>query len=87
MIHHASPTPSDARAHALRPAAAPRPPQIEGKDRHAVEAAGQFLGLEGSFIPRSYIEQARGRRETAAAGPLHASPPAPLHARRVRCAD
>lgn len=33
--------------------------QIQGKERAAVEAAGKALGLEGTYIPKSYIEQAR----------------------------
>ena len=32
--------------------------QIEGRDRGEVEAAGEALGLGGSYVPRSYIEQA-----------------------------
>lgn len=35
--------------------------QIEGRDRHVVEAAGAFLGLGGTYCPRSYIEQVPGR--------------------------
>jgi adenylate cyclase class IV len=31
--------------------------QIQGKDRNAVAAAGRALGLEGTYIARSYIEQ------------------------------
>ena len=30
--------------------------QVQGRDRGAVEAAGRSLGLEGSYIPHSYIE-------------------------------
>lgn len=30
--------------------------QVQGKDRAAVAAAGAALGLEGSYLPRSYIE-------------------------------
>lgn len=30
--------------------------QIQGKDREAVGAAGKALGLEGTYIPHSYIE-------------------------------
>lgn len=33
--------------------------QIQGKARAAVEAAGRALGLEGTYIPKSYIEQVR----------------------------
>lgn len=33
--------------------------QIQGKDRNAVAAAGRALGLEGTYIARSYIEQVR----------------------------
>ncbi len=31
--------------------------QILGRDRDRVAALGRELGLEGSYIPRSYIEQ------------------------------
>ena len=31
--------------------------QIQGKDRKQVAAAGKALGLEGTYIARSYIEQ------------------------------
>jgi uridine kinase/adenylate cyclase class IV len=30
--------------------------QVQGKDRAAVDAAGKALGLEGFYLPRSYIE-------------------------------
>jgi hypothetical protein len=30
--------------------------QVQGKDRGQVEEAGQRLGLEGTYIPHSYIE-------------------------------
>lgn len=30
--------------------------QVQGKDRGVVEAAGAALGLEGTYIPHSYIE-------------------------------
>ena len=30
--------------------------QVQGKDRAEVEAAGRALGLEGTYIPHSYIE-------------------------------
>ena len=33
--------------------------QIQGKDRKQVEAAGKALGLDGTYIARSYIEQVR----------------------------
>ena len=33
--------------------------QIQGKDRKQVAAAGKALGLEGTYIARSYIEQVR----------------------------
>ena len=33
--------------------------QVQGKSRDAVAAAGRALGLEGTYIPKSYIEQAR----------------------------
>lgn len=36
--------------------------QVEGKDRATVEAAGTKLGLDGSYIPRSYIEQVQLER-------------------------
>jgi len=31
--------------------------QIHGNDRNLVREAGRKLGLEGTYIPRSYIEQ------------------------------
>ncbi len=31
--------------------------QIQGKDRNQVAAAGKALGLDGTYIARSYIEQ------------------------------
>ena len=31
--------------------------QVQGKDRNLVEEAGRRLGLEGTYIPKSYIEQ------------------------------
>lgn len=31
--------------------------QVQGKDRDKVAAVGKALGLEGSYIPKSYIEQ------------------------------
>lgn len=31
--------------------------QIQGKDRHSVAELGTRLGLDGTYIPRSYIEQ------------------------------
>ena len=33
--------------------------QIQGKDRNQVAAAGKALGLDGTYIARSYIEQVR----------------------------
>ena len=33
--------------------------QVQGRDRELVAETGRKLGLEGSYIPRSYIEQAR----------------------------
>ena len=30
--------------------------QVQGKDRAVVEEAGRRLGLEGTYIPHSYIE-------------------------------
>ena len=33
--------------------------QIQGRDRNAVAQAGAALGLDGTYIARSYIEQAR----------------------------
>ena len=30
--------------------------QVQGKDRAEVEEAGRALGLEGTYIPHSYIE-------------------------------
>ena len=33
--------------------------QIQGKDRKQVAAAGKALGLESTYIARSYIEQVR----------------------------
>ena len=50
--------------------------QIEGRDRAAVEEAGRALGLEGTYVPRSYIEQARG--------PPHPRGPSPAR-RGSRC--
>ena len=35
--------------------------QIQGKDRNQVAAAGKALGLDGTYIARSYIEQVRWR--------------------------
>lgn len=34
----------------------PKHPQVQGKDRAEVEEAGRVLGLEGTYIPHSYIE-------------------------------
>ncbi len=34
---------------------------MQGKDKQLVEETGRKLGLEGSYIPRSYIEQVRAR--------------------------
>ena len=31
--------------------------QVQGKDRQIVQSTAEQLGLEGSFIPRTYIEQ------------------------------
>lgn len=31
--------------------------QVQGKDRQLVQSTAEQLGLEGSFIPRTYIEQ------------------------------
>lgn len=31
--------------------------QVQGRDRLVVQYIGQQLGLEGSYIPRTYIEQ------------------------------
>ena len=31
--------------------------QVQGKDRGGVAAAGSALGLDGTYIARSYIEQ------------------------------
>lgn len=31
--------------------------QVQGKDRVSVAEAGRRLGLDGTYIPRSYIEQ------------------------------
>ncbi|XP_057448002.1 inorganic pyrophosphatase TTM2 isoform X2 [Lotus japonicus] len=31
--------------------------QVQGRDRLSVQNVGQLLGLEGSYIPRTYIEQ------------------------------
>ncbi|KXZ47707.1 hypothetical protein GPECTOR_33g589 [Gonium pectorale] len=39
--------------------------QILGRDRERVAALGRELGLEGSYIPRSYIEQVQLERLTA----------------------
>jgi len=39
--------------------------QIQGKARGAVEAAGRALGLEGTYIPKSYIEQVQLAKLTA----------------------
>lgn len=33
--------------------------QIQGKDRLAVAEAGNKLGLDGTYIARSYIEQVK----------------------------
>ena len=33
--------------------------QIQGKDRSVVAEAGRRLGLDGTYIARSYIEQVR----------------------------
>ncbi len=33
--------------------------QIQGKDRNSVAQAGKALGLDGTYIARSYIEQVR----------------------------
>lgn len=30
---------------------------MQGKDRQIVQSTAEQLGLEGSFIPRTYIEQ------------------------------
>lgn len=38
--------------------------QIQGKDRAAVGEAGRRLGLEGTYIARSYIEQVKARLES-----------------------
>ncbi|KAK9845894.1 hypothetical protein WJX81_005399 [Elliptochloris bilobata] len=39
--------------------------QIQGKARDAVEAAGRALGLEGTYIPKSYIEQVQLEKLTS----------------------
>ncbi len=41
--------------------------QVQGKDRAQVAAAGKALGLDGHYIPFSYIEQVA--RLSPAAGP------------------
>ncbi|KAJ7521313.1 hypothetical protein O6H91_19G047600 [Diphasiastrum complanatum] len=43
--------------------------QVQGKDRSLVAEAAKNLGLEGSFIPRSYIEQIQLEKLTAEALP------------------
>lgn len=44
--------------------------QIQGKDRAAVAEAGRRLGLDGTYIPRSYIEQVTTHHFTS----LHLTP-------------
>lgn len=39
--------------------------QVQGKDREAVAETGRKLGLEGTYIPRSYIEQIQLEKATA----------------------
>ena len=36
--------------------------QVQGKERELVARVGALLGLDGTYIPRSYIEQVRVRR-------------------------
>ena len=46
--------------------------QIQGKDRNQVAAAGKALGLDGTYIARSYIEQVRlYRHRTLQLAKLH----------------
>ena len=35
--------------------------QVQGKERDLVARVGGLLGLDGTYIPRSYIEQVRVR--------------------------
>ncbi|GBG80950.1 hypothetical protein CBR_g31507 [Chara braunii] len=39
--------------------------QIQGKDRQQVDEIGRQLGLEGTYVPRSYIEQVQLEKLTA----------------------
>jgi hypothetical protein len=45
--------------------------QVQGKEREKVAEAGKALGLDGTYIPFSYIEQVRSAYPTIAALCLH----------------
>jgi hypothetical protein len=54
--------------------------QVQGKDRSVVEETGRRLGLEGSYIPHSYIELVQIGHLTEVGGQLFAVGAVSCHA-------